>query len=671
VSAFWGQLPSLVALAAHVAICVTGVLIAGVAALWLCRSRSAPLRHALALGVLVATLTVPAIAALYQYRFIRFQFGAAPKSSLVSAATATPGEGAVATPVEEPAVAGTPRSHGPSWSFILSAAFAATWAMGLLGLVTRALVAHRRQRQYLASLQPVSDKFVLALIDRLRRALGIRRHIQLLTSRETPWPFTLGLVHPRIIVPGELLEERYGDRLEAVLLHELAHVRRGDCGVASLEELARLIYWWNPLVAVLTSHLAAAREEICDAYVLAHSGDGAPLAQYLLCSAEKAAYAQIRFAVGLSLHDPLSLRRRIAQLLTGDRNTMIRISSLGVGTLVLASLVVAFAFTHANYASAELLVGIPVNLGPVVNSATSTDTDPEISADGLTLYFMRGGPPGFGTLMTTHRDSLSSPWGSPVSIPQLATPVRPAEGPTVTEDELLMYFFGDATGNSVNEIYQSTRPSASDPWGQPVNIGPPVNSPFRDRHPSISPDGLTLYFVSNRDNPSQSQLDIYVAQRDLRTNPFGAPVRLGSQVNTDFNEGGVEVSSNGLLLLFHSDRDGPSTEQDIFYSARFSINEPWGPAQKLGPTVNSANSAQGLPSISSEGRFLYYGATSDPTNFNTSDLFVVEIIPEPAAITLMIVGGGLCVCMFIGRRKGRARDLKRSCKSSKPGGSPL
>jgi OOP family OmpA-OmpF porin len=322
---------------------------------------------------------------------------------------------------------------------------------------------------------------------------------------------------------------------------------------------------------------------------------------------------------------------------------------------LLAPLIVTFAFTHTNNTSAELLVGTPFNLGPVVNSATRTDTDPEISADGLTLYFMRGGPPDFGTLMSSHRDSLTSPWKTPVSIPILAAGVRPGESPTVTADDLSMYFHVSPTGNSDTEIYQSTRSSASAPWGQPINIGPLVNSPYRDRHPSISPDGLTLYFVSNRDNPSQSQLDIYVAQRHSQTDPFGDPVRLGSQVNTTFNEGGVEVSANGLLLFFHSDRDAPSTGQDIFYSQRSSIDEPWGAAQKLGPTVNSANMAEGLPSISGDGKYLYYGVTSG-SDFNTSDLYVVEIVPEPPAITILLVGGGLCFCMVIGRHKAHARN---------------
>ena len=116
-----GQLPSLVALAAHVAICVTAVSLAGAAALWICRGRSAPLRHAMALGFLVATLAVPAIAALYQYRLLRFDF-ASPTQSMWATITAKPNAGPVAVPVEEPATAGTRPDNGPTWSFIACAA---------------------------------------------------------------------------------------------------------------------------------------------------------------------------------------------------------------------------------------------------------------------------------------------------------------------------------------------------------------------------------------------------------------------------------------------------------------------------------------------------------------------------------------------------------------------
>ena len=63
-----------------------------------------------------------------------------------------------------------------------------------------------------------------------------------------------------------------------------------------------------------------------------------------------------------------------------------------------------------------------------------------------------------------------------------------------------MLFFdpGPASGSGPDDIWVTRRATVSDPWGLPVNLGPPVNSPADDEHSNISADGRTLYFTSNR-----------------------------------------------------------------------------------------------------------------------------------------------------------------------------
>jgi hypothetical protein len=129
------QLPTLVALAAHAAICVTGVSLTGAAALWICRSRSAPLRHALALAFIASTLLVPAIAALYQYSLIRFHFASPPRQSAATAVAARPQVGPALAPLEELAMTGAGQHNGSPWSFIACAAFAILWAVGARSVV--------------------------------------------------------------------------------------------------------------------------------------------------------------------------------------------------------------------------------------------------------------------------------------------------------------------------------------------------------------------------------------------------------------------------------------------------------------------------------------------------------------------------------------------------------
>src|SRR3989442_8393823 len=74
-------------------------------------------------------------------------------------------------------------------------------------------------------------------------------------------------------------------------------------------------------------------------------------------------------------------------------------------------------------------------------------------------------------------------------------------------------------------------------WSPPVNLGPAINSTFNDDGPALSKDGLSLYFRSDRPRGGMGGNDIWVSQRASRESPWGEPVNLGPTVNTGFNEG--------------------------------------------------------------------------------------------------------------------------------------
>jgi len=124
-------------------------------------------------------------------------------------------------------------------------------------------------------------------------------------------------------------------------------------------------------------------------------------------------------------------------------------------------------------------------------------------------------------------------------------------------------------------------------WSAPVNLGAAINSSAADDMPSISKNGLTLYFRSNRPGGAGGN-DIWVAQRHCVDCPWEAPVNL-AVLNTPGSDGGAELSDNELLLFFFSERPG-SSAQDIYVSRRTDPNDDfgWGPPENLGPLVNSA-----------------------------------------------------------------------------------
>ena len=124
------------------------------------------------------------------------------------------------------------------------------------------------------------------------------------------------------------------------------------------------------------------------------------------------------------------------------------------------------------------------------------------------------------------------------------------------------------------------------------NLGPSINSPFSERFPAISNDGLSLYFASNRpgSEPLNTQSwDIYVAQRDDTDEPFVDTINIGDPVNSAFSEYGASLSPDGLTMIFSSDRPGGCGAHDLYISQRTDASDhtSWSEPVHIGCDVNS------------------------------------------------------------------------------------
>jgi Tol biopolymer transport system component len=137
-------------------------------------------------------------------------------------------------------------------------------------------------------------------------------------------------------------------------------------------------------------------------------------------------------------------------------------------------------------------------------------------------------------------------------VPGLDSPYRD-HGPSISADGLTIYFWSDRDGGEGDwDIWMSTRPTVADSWGPPINPGPPINSPAADCTPHISADGLALYFNSDRDG-GYGHGDLYRATRNSISELFGEPLNLGSNVNSWVGaEHGPSVSLDELTLYFTS-----------------------------------------------------------------------------------------------------------------------
>ncbi len=132
-------------------------------------------------------------------------------------------------------------------------------------------------------------------------------------------------------------------------------------------------------------------------------------------------------------------------------------------TKILTILVLVLGLA-AEVAKADFTFGTPTNLGQTVNSSSSSDLAPYISANSLELYFVSTRPEGSGA----------------------------------------------------EDLWVATRMLISEPWSEPVNLGPVVNSSSKDSGPYLSADGLELYFHSTRPNGLGGN-DIWLARRATPT----------------------------------------------------------------------------------------------------------------------------------------------------------
>src|SRR2546425_3346081 len=129
---------------------------------------------------------------------------------------------------------------------------------------------------------------------------------------------------------------------------------------------------------------------------------------------------------------------------------------------------------------------------------------------------------------------------------------------------------------------------ANSEWSSPENLAT-INSTFNEQAPSLSPDGLSLYFGSNRPRPGGStDTDLWVSHRRCGDCPWETPVNLGPVINSSVGDNGPSLSLDGHLLFFTSARTGVGLT-DIYVSRRANPKDDfgWGPPVLLGPGVNT------------------------------------------------------------------------------------
>lgn len=266
------------------------------------------------------------------------------------------------------------------------------------------------------------------------------------------------------------------------------------------------------------------------------------------------------------------------------------------------------------------------NLGPAINSVYNDGT-PFVSRDGRFLFFASDRPGGAGAhdIWISTSGTQDGDWTTPVNLGPIVNGTGQDFFPCLSGDGLSLYFYSERKGGyGRGDIWASTRQSPDGNWSEPVNIGAPINGPYLDTSPHISPDGLEFFFASGR----SGNIDLWTTTRTSITEEWSEPRNLGPAVNSLKIDSCPFISADGLYLFFNSTRSG---QQDLYYSFRATKYDDWRTAINLGPAVNS-ECGETCACLSPDFNYLYFcecmGTALRPGGFGKPDIWRVAIIKQ-------------------------------------------
>ncbi len=227
------------------------------------RKKSPALQLALWTLVLIRLILPPNVSHPLSLRNLsQGLFHLEPKAELAPGFSA---EGILAAPA--------PFSHSVEFASIpWQEIFVLIWILGMLMFLILFLARRRRWTNMKTRASHITNASLLSLLNEWRDRFGIKRNVDLKRSSETHMPFTIGLWRPAIVLPKQLIShnEKNVKHLEAIIAHEMAHIKRLDDLWIFLQNIAQAVYFFHPAVWLTNRNIYIARECMCDSAVLAH-----------------------------------------------------------------------------------------------------------------------------------------------------------------------------------------------------------------------------------------------------------------------------------------------------------------------------------------------------------------------------------------------------------------
>ncbi len=276
----------------------------------------------------------------------------------------------------------------------------------------------------------------------------------------------------------------------------------------------------------------------------------------------------------------------------------------------------------------------PKNAGPSINSE-SREYFPGITVDGEYFIFTRVVGQNRNEDFFYCKKINDTTWGPAIN---LGAPVNTEENEgsvSVSADGQFIFFTscnrskkntlqGRQNGAHPREIFPGCDLYYSrlegTKWSIPRHMGSVINSNQWESTPSLSFDGLNLYFASKREG-GYGGSDIWVST--FENGRFGEPVNLGPEVNTIGNEETPFIHPDNQTLYFSSDGK-PGMGGYDFYVSRRKDDGSWDTPQNLGYPINTGGDEKGLM-VNSKGELAYYSSDNRPDSYGAIDIYQFEL----------------------------------------------
>jgi hypothetical protein len=261
--------------------------------------------------------------------------------------------------------------------------------------------------------------------------------------------------------------------------------------------------------------------------------------------------------------------------------------------------------------------GAPVPLNSI--NTSEQEGSARLTPDELTLYFdgvREGGAGGnstFDIFVTTRLDGGDS-FGPPTRLVPPSTTTIQEYAPSLTDDGLTLFFERQPIGSSDDKIYMTKRATTASPFADPPTLVNGVNSPGYDANPFVRGDATELWFVATG---ATTEIDVYVAEL---SGGVYSPVPV-NEINTpNFATFNPVISTDGLTVFFASDRPLPgSANLNVWYATRTDRTKTFNAPIPVGAVNSDGDEAPTW--VSPDGCVLYI-ASDRPGGRGLQDIYV-------------------------------------------------